>query len=82
MRGCIEVAGRQVPQFHLARLSEGDSVAITTTEPALFLFGHADPIPEAVVAHGPFVMNSMEEIRQAFADYQAGKFGVAEIAEY
>lgn len=81
-RGGIEVAGRQVPQFHLARLSEGDSVAITTTEPALFLFGHADPIPEAVVAHGPFVMNSMEEIRQAFADYQAGKFGVAEIAEY
>ena len=82
VRGAIEVAGRQVPQFHLARLSEGDSVAITTTEPALFLFGHADPIPEAVVAHGPFVMNSMEEIRQAFADYQAGKFGVAEIAEY
>lgn len=82
VRGAIEVAGRQVPQFHLARLSEGDSVAITTTEPALFLFGHADPIPEAVVAHGPFVMNSMEEIRQAFADFQAGKFGVAEIAEY
>lgn len=82
VRGGIEVAGRQVPQFHLARLSEGDSVTITATEPALFLFGHADPIPEAVVAHGPFVMNSMEEIRQAFADYQAGKFGVAEIAEY
>jgi len=27
------------------------------------------------VAHGPFVMNTREEIRQAMMDYQAGKFG-------
>ncbi|MCX8474464.1 MAG: pirin family protein [Sphingomonas sp.] len=80
-RGSIEVAGRQVPQFHLAQLGAGDSVTITASEPALFLFGHADPIDEAVVAHGPFVMNSMEEIRQAYADYQAGRFGVAEIVQ-
>jgi redox-sensitive bicupin YhaK (pirin superfamily) len=80
-RGAIEVAGRQVPQFHLAQLGEGERVTIAATEPALFLFGHAEPIPEPIVAHGPFVMNSAEEIRQAFADYQAGKFGVAEIVE-
>lgn len=80
-RGGIEVAGRQVPRFHLAQLGEGDSVTITASEPALFLFGHAGPIPEPIVAHGPFVMNTTEEIRQAFADYQAGKFGVAEIVE-
>ena len=80
-RGGVEVAGRQVPQFHLAQLSGGDSVTITAAEAALFLFGHADPIDEPIVAHGPFVMNSVEEIRQAFADYQAGKFGVAEIVE-
>jgi len=78
-RGNIEVAGRQLPQFHLAQLSEGEEVTITASESALFLFGHAVPIDEPVVAHGPFVMNSVEEIRQAFADYQAGKFGVAEI---
>lgn len=80
-RGSIEVAGRQVPQFHLAQLGAGDSVTIAASEPALFLFGHADPIDEAIAAHGPFVMNSMEEIRQAYADYQAGKFGVAEIVQ-
>ncbi|ATY33052.1 pirin family protein [Sphingomonas psychrotolerans] len=80
-RGSIDVAGREVPQFHLAQLGEGESVTITATGPALFVFGHADPIDEPIVAHGPFVMNSAEEIRQAFADYQAGKFGVAEIVE-
>jgi quercetin 2,3-dioxygenase len=80
-RGSIEVARRQVAQFHLAQLGAGDSVTIAASEPALFLFGHADPIGEPIVAHGPFVMNSMEEIRQAFADYQAGRFGVAEIVE-
>ncbi|WP_226677864.1 pirin family protein [Mesobacillus jeotgali] len=35
------------------------------------------PIKEEVVAYGPFVMNSMEEIRQAYRDYQEGKFGEA-----
>ncbi len=33
------------------------------------------PLNEEVVAHGPFVMNSMEEIKQAFEDYRSGKFG-------
>lgn len=80
-RGMFHVEGTAVPHFHLAELTAGDSVTITATEPALFLFGHAEPIDEPIVAHGPFVMNSEAEIRQAFQDYQAGKFGVAEIVE-
>ncbi len=80
-RGMFHVEGIAVPHFHLAELNPGDTVTITATEPALFLFGHAAPIDEPIVAHGPFVMNSEAEIRQAFHDYQAGKFGVAEIVE-
>lgn len=33
------------------------------------------PIDEPVVGYGPFVMNSMEEIRQAVRDFNSGKFG-------
>lgn len=33
------------------------------------------PINEEIVPYGPFVMSSMEEIKEAFKDYQAGKFG-------
>jgi len=80
-RGTCEVAGTQVPQFHLAELAPGEAVEIRASEAALLLFGHAEPIDEPIVAHGPFVMNTADEIRQAFADYQVGKFGVAEIVE-
>lgn len=80
-RGSIMVGGKTVPQFNLGELGPGDSLTIEATEPALFLFGHADPIDEPIVAHGPFVMNTEQEIRQAYMDYQAGKFGVAEIVE-
>lgn len=79
VRGSVEVSGTAVPQWTLARLGQGDGVTIAAREAALILFGHADPIDEPVVAHGPFVMNTADEIRQAFADYHAGRFGVAEI---
>jgi redox-sensitive bicupin YhaK (pirin superfamily) len=38
------------------------------------LFFAAPVIDEPVVAHGPFVMNTMDEVRRAYADYQAGRF--------
>ena len=65
--------------WHLVTLAaDGDHVALAVPqdagEDAVLLFGHADPIGEPVVAHGPFVMNTREEIGEAIRDYQAGKF--------
>ena len=75
VRGGLRIADKTAEKFHLAELSPGDAVEIEADEDSLILFGHAAPLHEPVVAYGPFVMNSEAEIRQAFADYQAGKFG-------
>lgn len=76
VRGVIEVGADKVTACHLVELNEeGDELEIAAESGALILFGHAEPINAPVVAHGPFVMNTHEEIVQAIQDYQAGKFG-------
>ncbi len=74
-RGTIEVGGQEGKEHHLIELSDaGDEVRITAVSDAVLLFGHAAPLGEPVVAYGPFVMNTREEIMQAIHDYQAGLF--------
>lgn len=76
IRGSIEAGPDQVSAMHLAELgSEGDALNLRSVHGAMLLFGHAPPLGEPVVAHGPFVMNTREEIASAIADYQAGRFG-------
>ena len=69
-----DAEGGEVPEHTLARLSDGDGVPVSSKDGCLLLYGHADPIGEPMVAHGPFVMNTREEIMQAIRDHQAGKF--------
>ena len=74
--GAVRVAGAPAERFTLVELNDdGDQVAIEATRDAVLLFGHADMIGEPMVAYGPFVMNTEQEIRDAITDYQAGRFG-------
>jgi hypothetical protein len=76
VRGAIRAGGAQVREHHLAEFNDdGDSVDIEADSDAFLLFGHAQPIGEPVVSHGPFVMTTREEIQQAVRDYMDGKFG-------
>jgi len=78
VRGLVKVGEAVVDAGHLIELGvDGDTLEIAARDNAMLLFGHADPIDEPVVAHGPFVMNSRAEIEQAMRDYQAGKFNAA-----
>jgi redox-sensitive bicupin YhaK (pirin superfamily) len=54
---------------------DGDELAVTTDgEPVRFLLVSGKPIGEPVAWHGPIVMNTREELRVAFEEYQRGTF--------
>ncbi|PXX99336.1 pirin family protein [Halomonas sp. LBP4] len=53
----------------------GDALRLEANNDARLLLLGGEPLDEPVVGHGPFVMNSAEEIHQALADFQQGKFG-------
>jgi redox-sensitive bicupin YhaK (pirin superfamily) len=42
---------------------------------AVVLLISGEPIDEPIVGHGPFVMNSKQEILQAMDDFSSGRFG-------
>lgn len=55
--------------------NEGETFTIEATEDSTVLIISGMPLHEPIYAHGPFVMNSREEIMQAFEDYNLGRFG-------
>lgn len=76
IKGELEVNEIKVPALHLAEFSKNDeTLNILALEESILLLGHAQPFEEKVVFGGPFVMNSEEEIHQAYEDYKAGKMG-------
>lgn len=58
--------------------NEGEGFTIEAAEDAIVLVLSGEPLNETIIPHGPFVMNSREEIFQAFEDFTTGKFGYLE----
>jgi len=76
VRGEVLVNGKRATGRHLVEFApDGERIDIEAATDAFILFGYGTPNHEPVVARGPFVMNTQEEIEQAMQDYQAGKFG-------
>ncbi|WP_449448066.1 pirin family protein [Thermomonas brevis] len=75
--GTVQVNGDTVLRAaQMATLSTaGSGVTVEASGDAKFLLLAGEPIDEPVVGYGPFVMNSQQEIIQAIADFNSGKFG-------
>ncbi|PSL05663.1 pirin family protein [Cecembia rubra] len=76
VRGKVKIQGEEIPFRNLVEFNnDGEILKFEATEDAVVILGHAAPFKEPMVAQGPFVMNTQEEIMQAYRDYQSGKFG-------
>ena len=74
--GRVDLGGTNLHPQHGALMVEGyDHPIQAGRNPSVLLVLQARPIEEPVVQHGPFVMNSTQEIRQAIYDYQRTRFG-------
>ena len=72
--GEIIVQNKNIKDGELALLSEGRKIMIESNIPSEFLILAGPELNEPIARHGPFVMNTKEEIQQAFYDYQNGTF--------
>jgi redox-sensitive bicupin YhaK (pirin superfamily) len=74
--GRVEASGESAGAGELILFAnDADRLELAAREPSHLILLGGEPIDEPVVAYGPFVMNTFDEIRQAFADVDSGSFG-------
>jgi redox-sensitive bicupin YhaK (pirin superfamily) len=72
----INITGIKIESYHSVDLLADQPVIVENGDKdAFLLLLQGNPIGEPVVQHGPFVMNSAEEIQKAFNDYRKTQFG-------
>ncbi len=79
-RGALEIGETHVPAQRMAILknaADSDGVVLRAKEATRALLIAGRPLSEPIAQHGPFVMNTRDELIQAVQDYQAGKFSAA-----
>jgi len=80
IEGKVKVNGTQeaqVDHFVLFK-NDGESITLNALEDSILLVLSGEPIHEPIAPYGPFLMNTKEELMQAFEDFNTGKFGVLE----
>lgn len=77
LHGTVQLNGEAiVREAQMAVLDpEGSGLSLEANSEAVLLFLSGEPIDEPIVGHGPFVMNTQEQIGQALADLRSGRFG-------
>ncbi|MGV8814814.1 MAG: pirin family protein [Gelidibacter sp.] len=80
IEGNIIINGKEkAPTDHLALMAnDGETFEIEALDDAFVLVLSGEPINEPIAAQGPFVMNTREELMEAFNEYNVGKFGYLE----
>ncbi len=72
----LKMAGTDISGYHAALVSSQQEIPIKNgPDQSRVLLLQGKPIEEPVVQHGPFVMNTREEIQLAFDDYHRTRFG-------
>jgi len=78
VEGSVRVNNKEaVMEDHVALFkNDGADFTIEALENAVVLVLSGEPINEPIASHGPFVMNTKEELREAFDEFNTGRFGV------
>ena len=76
MKGQIQVGDKQRPlnAGQLAVLETGSKVRVNSERDTEFVLVSGQPLNEPIARGGPFVMNTREQLEQAFDDYRHGRF--------
>ncbi|MFX4086894.1 pirin family protein [Sphingobium yanoikuyae] len=78
IEGRVTVDGTQIGSAEIGMLSrQGSDVTLQADGATTLLLLSGAPIDEPIAGYGPFVMNSAEDIRQAIADFNSGRFVAA-----
>ncbi len=79
IEGNVIINNEKAPADHFVLFgNEGEQISVQASEDAVLLVLSGEPIDEPIAQYGPFLMNTMQELEEAIADVNAGKFGVLE----
>ena len=76
LKGQFAVNNTPINEYHTVVFNnDGDTIQIEALGKGELLIAAGEPLNEPVVMGGPFVMNTTDEIDQAYSDFNSGKFG-------